>query len=89
MGKGSARRPMQVSDEQFAERWDAIFWNDCYQPGSDLHTSLTCPCDRADVTDECWCGLELLECECHDGRHIKACPVCLCQQNKIKHQIKD
>ena len=24
-GKGSARRPAQVSDEQYAERWDQIF----------------------------------------------------------------
>ena len=25
MGKGTTRRPKQVSDEQFSERWDAIF----------------------------------------------------------------
>jgi hypothetical protein len=25
MSKGSLRRPKQVSDEQFADRWDAIF----------------------------------------------------------------
>jgi hypothetical protein len=28
MSKGSNRRPSQVSDEEFAERWDAIFGHD-------------------------------------------------------------
>lgn len=48
-GKGSARRPMAVSDQDYANRWDAIFGRD--QPkqqhafrhqGSGIYTCIVC-----------------------------------------------
>lgn len=39
-GKGSARRPMQVADEQYAERWDLIFARD-KQPAKEQLTQIS------------------------------------------------
>jgi hypothetical protein len=46
MSKGSNRRPSQVSDEEFAERWDAIFGHDdpdvCMICGGELDKDGNC-----------------------------------------------
>ena len=53
MSKGSKRRPMQVSDETFAERWAAIFGND--STGSDSTQ------DGYDAVRCSICGSEMVE----------------------------
>lgn len=32
-GKGDARRPMSISDQQYAQRWDLIFGKDEHEDG--------------------------------------------------------
>lgn len=34
-GKGSARRPKQIAEEQYAERWDLIFGRDQKETNND------------------------------------------------------
>ena len=36
-GKGSAPRPLSVSDEEFGKRFDAIDWSDLRTPENDEH----------------------------------------------------
>ena len=75
MGKGSAPRPFSVSNEEYANRWDAIFGRDlqtkptkCPKCGSEEYDSCRIPVGAGDPSETyCVCA------SCHhqfDGKTI-------------------